>query len=224
MANTRTAKRGDGFDWRPDAEEGAPPPADGRPASTSTAVAEPPVAVTPRRELKVDNDGVVDLSSGAELDGPVSDEPWDGRKTRFMLGFPLVRDQSYVHVGTRVDFSTSFTNGRWRGPEASTVAQLLRTGHFAGTPAYAERKRQQVVIDNERGLYRSKDDPQGAPPEGLHERTDAEVHASLDDMLRGGAAEMRRREQQEARTAGDENAEKLAAAITGAIKATADRE
>lgn len=210
-----TKRKNDGSDWRDTVDDFAPPVDDGPPASNSNARPAPPVAVVDRPA-----DDVIDLSAGVALaDDTPRETAWDGRKTRLMLGYGMLRDQRYVPAGERVDFEASFHDGSWHGPEAGTVVTLMRSGHFVGTPAYAERRNAQVIIDNERGLNRLANDAQGPAPTGLHERTDAERRAVLDPMLRGGIKEMQRKERQEARTPAEESADQLAAAIVGAIKA-----
>ncbi len=146
---------------------------------------------------------VVDVVGGdsPDIDSGVT---WNRRKTQFTLAHPLIRDHVGIPAGKTVTFDASYHDGQWRGPDAATVVLMFQSGLFAGTGAAKERARRAAAVEYERGVGRDPQGPDGPGPEGLETLTSEQQLALLEDMLRGGPAEVKRKERQEARQASEE--------------------
>jgi len=158
---------------------------------------------------------VEDLVDDDTLD--LNPDGWNGNHTRLAIAFPIIRNNVAVKPGTKVVFEASFSGGRWRGPEAEHVMDLLMRGYLEG-PSANERRRRQAVIDTERGAFSDPSDPQHVAVPGIQAPTWEQFEAMHASLLRGGPEAMAKREKREVAS---EVAE-LKSAMTGFAQTVSD--
>ena len=219
-------------------------PATGRMVRSSLSDVPPPSAEASASDFVADLADIGDLPPVAPLvvdlvdPGTINTGPkaadWNGTKTRVKLGHGMIRDGVFFGEGDDVDFAVAWQAGvrrdeetgemvaGWAGPEAATFLRLYTSGYFLGTTAYAQRNAAQLNINAERGIDRANlpNDPR---PRGLEALNSDEQRQRVEDMLRGGPAEMKRKEAQEARSASDEASDRMTAALEKVIERIGSR-
>jgi len=164
------------------------------PSSEQASAPAPPAAEQPldpaSQQVTVEDLAGDDDSLRLNPDG------WNGNHTRLVIAFPIIRNNMAVKPGTKVVFETSFADGKWRGPEAEHVRDLIERGYLEG-PSAQERRRRQAVIDTERGAFADPSDPAHVPVPGITEPTWEQWQALHAQLLRGGPEAMSKREKRE---------------------------
>jgi len=138
--------------------------------------------------------------------------------TRMPIAFPTLRgerdDQGnaagpprVLGLGDEVVFRASYDpqRGRWVGPEAQHVEDLLASGVILGSEKQRERAAQGSAIEHERGCWPTPDGKPAQRPE-LRQRTKELVQREWERILAGGWKELRRIEGQESRADRADNA------------------
>ncbi len=80
-------------------------------------------------------------------------DPWNGRKTRFTLAYPLIRDFGVVAEGEQIVLRCSRdASGVWHGPDADHLRTLIGLGHIQGTPEADQRRQETGAVAAQRGV------------------------------------------------------------------------